>query len=57
VRISLATGKRWDFRELSPPDPAGLVEVSMVRVTPSGRALAYTYFRQLSTLYLVEGLR
>ncbi len=56
-RVSISTGKRYPWRSLDPPDPAGLVEVSRFRATPDGRAHAYTYFRMLSNLYLVEGLR
>ena len=56
-RVSISTGKRYPWRTLDPPDPAGLVEVSRFRATPDGRAHAYTYFRMLSNLYLVEGLR
>ena len=49
-RVSISTGKRYPWRSLDPPDPAGLVEVSRFRATPDGRAHAYTYFRMLSNL-------
>jgi hypothetical protein len=55
TKIELATGRRTPIRTLAPADPAGLVNVSGVRVTPDGKAYAYTYDRRLSDLYLVEG--
>lgn len=55
-RIDLASGGRTVLRELMPPDPAGVVEVLRVLWTPDGESYAYTYTRDLSDLYLVEGL-
>jgi Tol biopolymer transport system component len=56
-RIDVATGKRSLWKQIVPADPAGFVEVTRLRATPDGRSYAYTYFRVLSTLYLVDGLR
>ena len=56
-RIDVATGKKALWKQIVPADPAGFVEVTRLRATPDGRSYAYTYFRVLSTLYLVEGLR
>lgn len=56
-RVELATGRRELWREVSPADATGLLYVTPPRVTPDGRAYAYTYFRVLSDLYLVDGLK
>ncbi len=56
-KVDLATGRRSAWKSITPTDPAGFVEVSAFAATPDGRAYAYTYFRKLSTLYVVEGLR
>ncbi|MFY9550351.1 MAG: protein kinase, partial [Thermoanaerobaculia bacterium] len=59
-RLDLKTGERVLWKELFPEDSAGVIGVEPaypVRVTRDGRAYAYTYYRLLSDLYLVEGLR
>jgi hypothetical protein len=43
--------------QLSPPDPAGVLEISPVLMSADGRAYVYSYRRALDELYLVEGLR
>jgi hypothetical protein len=40
-----------------PYDPAGVIRISPVVLTPDLKANAYSYRRTLSSLYLVEGLR
>ena len=56
-RLDLKTGKRMLWKELFPEDPAGVVGTDSVRLTPDGRSYAYNYYRVLSDLYLVDGLR
>lgn len=56
-RVELATGRRELWREVSPANPTGLLQVLPPHITPDGRAYAYTYFRMLSDLYLVDGLK
>jgi len=56
-RLELATGRRETWREIRPPDPAGLEGLGNFRITPDGKSYVYTYSRALSDLYLVEGLR
>ncbi|PYS83938.1 MAG: hypothetical protein DMF67_06610 [Acidobacteria bacterium] len=56
-RVEPATGRRELWREVSPADTTGLLFLTPPRVTPDGRAYAYTYFRLLSDLYLVDGLK
>ncbi len=56
-RLDLVTGQRKPWRELMPPDPAGVEYVGPVLPTPDGKAYVYGYRRLLSDLYLVEGLK
>lgn len=56
-RVNLATGKREEWRRLKPADAAGAMAVEHVQVTPSGNALAYTYFQFDARLFVVDGLR
>ncbi len=55
-RLDLATGKKELWRTLMPADAAG---VSNVRPQPAGdgQSYIYDYFRLLSDLYLVEGVK
>jgi serine/threonine protein kinase len=55
-RVSVATGKRELIAELMPADPAGVVQVSPVSVTPDGEKAVYGFVRRLSELFIVEGL-
>jgi len=39
-----------------PADPSGVVEILGVTATPDLRSFAYTYLRELTELYVVDGL-
>jgi hypothetical protein len=56
-KLDPATGRRESWRELGPPDQAGVVGVGNIAITADGRAYAYNYARQLSDLYVVAGLQ
>jgi serine/threonine protein kinase len=56
-RLDLATGKRQLVMTLAVSDPAGVTAISAVRMTPDGKAYAYSYYRELSDLFMVEGVR
>jgi len=56
-RLDLATGKRSLVREVTPPDPTGVAQISTLQMTPDGRAYCYSFMRSLSRLYVVHGLR
>ena len=56
-KLDLATGKRTLWRQLGPPDRAGVENIVKVCVTPDARFYAYSYKRCENDLYLVEGLR
>ena len=55
--INLTTGQNELWREIVPPDPAGIVNVWGVRVGPDDRSYYYSYMQNVSDLYLVEGLK
>jgi len=56
-QLEVATGKRTLWKQLMPPDPAGVEYVGPVLPTPDGKSYAYGYRRLLSDLYLVDGLK
>jgi hypothetical protein len=56
-RFVLATQERVPFVRIEPTDPTGIVAITSIQVTPDGKSYAYRYFRVLSDLYLVEGLK
>jgi len=51
-----ASGREEHWRDLVPPDAAGVNALQVFRIAPNG-AYAYSYFRSLSNLYLVSGVR
>ena len=55
-RLDLTTGEKTLWRRLQPRDPTGTVFIGDPVITPDGSCVVYTYFRQISDLYLVEGL-
>jgi len=56
-KVDVSTGARGLWKELSPPDLDGVTNLVRIRITPDGSSYAYTYFRLLSELFLVDGLR
>ncbi len=57
VRYDIASGRREPWKDIQVSDPAGIVQLNTVVVTPDGKSYAYTYFRMLSRLYVVRGLK
>jgi hypothetical protein len=57
MQLDLSTGRKERVLELMPPDPAGVVEIVSVQMTPDAASYAYSYHRILSDLLLVEGLK
>jgi eukaryotic-like serine/threonine-protein kinase len=59
-RVDLKTGRREHWKTLSPPDSASFEEFGSgprgIRLTPDGRAYAYTWWTRLTNLGLVENL-
>lgn len=56
-RLNILSGQRQIFREMTPPDVAGLQSISHIHFSSDGRAYVYSYGRVLSELYLVKGLK
>lgn len=56
-RLDLATGKRDLVNTLAPSDAAGVTSVLNVRMTADGKTYAYSFLREMSDLFLVEGVR
>jgi eukaryotic-like serine/threonine-protein kinase len=56
-RLNILTGQRQLFTEITPPDVAGLHDISFIHFSADGRAYVYSYTRLLSELYLVNGLK
>jgi Tol biopolymer transport system component len=55
--IDVMTGRRAFWKELVPPDPAGILGLWPIVITPDGKSYAYSYRRVLSDLYLAQGLK
>jgi Tol biopolymer transport system component len=56
-RVYLNSDKRERVRSFAPSDAAGIVTVGGVRFSADRKSYAYTYFRILSDLYVVDGLK
>jgi len=56
-RYDTVTGEKKLWRELVPADRTGVFNDNIFDITPDARWYAYSYVRDLSDLYLVEGLR
>jgi hypothetical protein len=56
-RLELVTGRRELLHELVPPDPAGVGRLPYLVVSADGKSYAYSFIRNLSELYLIEGLK
>ena len=54
--VDPATGASTHFRDFAPSDSTGINGLFGLRVAPNG-AYVYSYYRDLSTLFLVEGIR
>jgi Tol biopolymer transport system component len=57
TRVDLATGKREPFKEIVPADPAGAQSIPYIKLSADGKSYAYSLGRQLSDLYVVDGLK
>ncbi len=53
--VDPATGASTHFRDLVPADATGINALFGLRIAPNG-AYVYSYYRNLSTLFLVEGV-
>jgi WD40 repeat protein len=55
--FDVATGRRELWKTLMPADSAGVSNITRVCPTPDGKSYAYAYFRTLSDLYLIDGMK
>ncbi len=55
--MDVATGRRALWKQLMPPDPAGVTGLIRIRITPDGKYYAYSVGRVLSELYVADGLK
>jgi hypothetical protein len=45
------------WKELRPPDPAGVLQVGPVVIAPDGSSYVYSYRRTVDELYVATGIR
>ena len=55
-RMDVSTGRKENWKELQPPDPVG-VRMIDVALTPDGSSYAYSFQRDIVTLFLVGNLK
>jgi Tol biopolymer transport system component len=55
--FDVRTGGRELWKEFLPADSAGVAPFGGVRVTPDGKAYAYSFLRVLAELFIVDGVR
>ena len=55
--LNLSTGERKLVMTLAPGDPSGLTDVGPVRITSDGKTCVYSYDRDLSSLFLIQGVK
>jgi len=56
-RLDLATRRKEVWKVLGPADLTGVPHSGRVQITPDAKSYAYGHMRQLSELFLVEGLK
>jgi len=56
-KIDIATGQRELWKTIGPADRAGITGIYSMVMTPDLRSYAYTYFRDLTSLQIADGLR
>ena len=57
TRVDLATGHRELWKEIVPADLAGVQSIPVINFSADGKSYAYSAFRVLSDLYVVDGLK
>lgn len=55
-RLDVLSGRRELWKELETPDSVG-VQIVQIVMTPDGNSYAYSFQRDISTLYLAQGLK
>jgi serine/threonine protein kinase/Tol biopolymer transport system component len=57
MRIDITSGERREWVTIRPGDPAGILDVMPVHITPDGQTYAYGYRRFLSDLFIATSLQ
>ena len=56
TRSTRSPGRQEAWKNILPRDRGGILLLGAFRVTPDGQALAYSWSRALSNLYIADGL-
>jgi WD40 repeat protein len=56
-KVDIRTGDRTLWKELSPPNLVGLLDITPIRVSPDCQSYTYSPLNVLSQVYLATGLR
>ena len=56
IRLDVVSGERKEWVVIRPGDPAGILDVMPVHITPDGQTYAYGYRRFLSDLFIATSL-
>jgi dipeptidyl aminopeptidase/acylaminoacyl peptidase len=56
-KADVRTGKLAHWKDLTPPNPTGLLDLTPIRVSPDCQSYAYSPLNVLSQVYLTIGLR
>jgi eukaryotic-like serine/threonine-protein kinase len=56
-RLDIHTGKRTLVKELQPSTHAGVVSIAPVTMSPDAKRFAYSYYQNLSSLFVISGLK
>jgi serine/threonine protein kinase/Tol biopolymer transport system component len=56
IRMDVHTGRSEIWRELKPPEQTAVI-TGLARISGDGKSYAFSYQRDLATLYLVRGLK
>jgi Tol biopolymer transport system component len=56
-RLDLRTGRRTPVTEITPSEAAGVISIGPITMSRDGSRFAYSYYQNLSVLYVVSGLQ
>ena len=58
-RLDLVTGQRQPWKSVRPADTVGMIGIqpAAVHMTPDGKSVAYSYWKTLTELYLVDNVK
>jgi hypothetical protein len=55
-RLDLRSGQRTPMKEIRPSEAAGVISIGPITMSHDGSRFAYSYYQNLSVLYVVSGL-